>query len=107
MPGKQHKDALSSRASSMGCGDVMHSRFGLSASGEPEFWAIFLGFFFYLMNCTTFIGVQQSSQPNFTALPSQTLSASPHPQPVSFGNHKFFKICESVFVLQRSSLCPF
>ena len=30
------------------------------------------------MNFITFTGVQQSSQPNFTACPSQTLSISPH-----------------------------
>ena len=48
-------------------------------------------FFNYLMNFITFIGGQQSQQPNFTAFPSQTLSASPTPQPISFGNHKFFK----------------
>ena len=30
------------------------------------------------MNFITFIGVQRSSQPNFTAFPSQTLSASPN-----------------------------
>ena len=63
--------------------------------------------FYYLMNCIMFIGVPQSSQPNVTACPSQTLSASPIPQPVSFGNHKFFKVCELVSVLQGSSLCPF
>ena len=59
------------------------------------------------MNFVTFIVVQQSSQQNFIAFPSQTLSASPTPQPVSFGNHKFFKVCESVFVLQRSLLSHF
>ena len=37
----------------------------------------------------------------------KTPSASLHPQTVSFGNHKFFKVYESVSVLQRSSLCPF
>ena len=54
-----------------------------------------------------FIVVQQSSQPNFIAFPSKIPSSSPYLQPVSFGNHKFFKVCESVSVLQRSSLCPF
>ena len=39
---------------------------------------------------------KQSSQPNITAFLPQTLRASPTPQPVSFGNHKFFKDCESV-----------
>ena len=45
------------------------------------------------MNFIIFIVAQQSSQPNFRAFPSQTLSASPPPQPVSLGNHKFFKVC--------------
>ena len=63
-------------------------------------------FFNYLMNFITFIGVQQSSQPNFIAFSSQILSASIS-QPVSFGSHEFFKVCESVSVLQRSSLCSF
>ena len=36
------------------------------------------------MNFITFIGVQQSSQPNFIAFPYQTLSASPHPSSVYF-----------------------
>ena len=31
----------------------------------------------------------------------------PPPQIILFGNHKFFKVCESVSVLQRNSLCPF
>ena len=38
-------------------------------------------YFFYLMNFITFIGVQQSLQPNSIAFPSQTFSASSHPQP--------------------------
>ena len=36
--------------------------------------------------------------------------SSVHPptyQPVSFGNHTFFKVCESVSVLKRSSMCSF
>ena len=45
-------------------------------------------------------------QSNFIAFPSQTPSASPHPA-TSVGKHKFFKVCESVSVPQRSSLCPF
>ena len=32
-----------------------------------------------LMNFITFVDVQQSSQPNLKACPSQTLSTSPHP----------------------------
>ena len=64
-------------------------------------------FFFSPMSFITFMVVQKSSQPNFIAFPSQTLGASPHPQPVSFGNHKFFEVCESVSILQKSSLCPF
>ena len=34
------------------------------------------------------------------------LILSPPPKHVSFGNHRCFKVCESVSVLQRSSLCP-
>ena len=67
----------------------------------------FTFFFYYSMIFITFIVVQQSSQPHFIAFPSQTLRASSHPQPVSFGNHKFFKVHDSVSVLQRNSLCPF
>ena len=52
----------------------------------------------YLMDFITFIGVQQSSKQNFTAFPLQTLSAPPNLQPVSFGNHKFFKVCQSVSI---------
>ena len=48
-------------------------------------------FFNYLINFITFIGVQQSSQPNFIAFPSQTLSAAPYPATCPFGNHKFSK----------------
>ena len=51
----------------------------------------FFHFLYYLMNFITFIGIQQLSETNFKAFPSQTLSASLHPQPVSFGNHKFSK----------------
>ena len=55
-------------------------------------------FYYYSMNFITFIVVQWSSQPNFIAFPSQTPAHPPTPQPVSFGNHKFFKVCESVSV---------
>ena len=43
----------------------------------------------------------------FTGFPSHTPSVSSHVQPLSFGNHKFFKVCESASVLEGSSLCPF
>ena len=60
-------------------------------------------FFYYSMDFITFIVVQQSPQPNFIAFPSQTLMYPPTPQPVSFENHKFFKVCESLSALQGSS----
>ena len=64
--------------------------------------------FFFLTQWITFIVcTKRSSQPNFIIFPSQTPSAPPHHQPVSFGNCKFVNVCESVSVLQRSSLCPF
>ena len=80
-----------------------------------EIWVVspfcLVGFFKFIFNYTrcfiTFIVVQPSSQPGFIAFSSQTPSPSPTPQPVSFGNHKFFKVCESVSILQRSSVCPF
>ena len=37
----------------------------------------------------------------------QRIPPAQTPQPLSFGNHKFCKVCESVSVLQRSVLCPF
>uniref|UniRef100_A0A8D0ZMY2 GBD/FH3 domain-containing protein n=1 Tax=Sus scrofa TaxID=9823 RepID=A0A8D0ZMY2_PIG len=39
--------------------------------------------------------------------PSPNPSASPTLQTLFFGNNKFFKVCESVSVRQRSSVCPF
>ena len=63
--------------------------------------------FNYSMNFITFTVIQRSSQPSFIAFPSQTPNPSSHPQPVSFGNHMFFKVWESVSLLQRSSLCLF
>ena len=63
-----------------------------------------LYFFNYLMNFITFIGVIIT-----TIWKDVHLKPSVHPptpQPVSFGNHKFFKVCESLSILQRSSLCP-
>ena len=59
------------------------------------------------LNFIAFIPVQWSSQPNFIAFPFQTPRPFSYPQAVSFGNHKFFKVCESVSVLQRSLSCPF
>ena len=62
--------------------------------------AYFNFFFYYSINFITFV-VVQSSQPNFITFPTQTLRASLHPpQPVSFGNHKFLKVCELVSVLE-------
>ena len=67
---------------------------------------VFFFFFFNSMNFVIFIVVQLSLQPNFTAFLSQTPNPSlPCPQPVSFGNHTFFIICDSVSVMQ-SSLYP-
>ena len=48
--------------------------------------------------------------PNFPISQDFHPTAQAHPstpQNVSFGNHKFFKVCESVSVLRRSSVCPF
>ena len=44
---------------------------------------------------------------NFIVFPSQTPSASPYPPTCLIWKPKFFKVCEAVSVLQRSSLCPF
>ena len=45
---------------------------------------------------------------NFTAFPSQTPSEPPPPAPnLSHLENMFFKVCESVYVLQRSSSYPF
>ena len=41
------------------------------------------------MHLIMFIVLQHSSQPNFIAFPSQTLSASFQPQPVSFKKKKY------------------
>ena len=55
-----------------------------------------------------FIIILQQSQPNFGMFPSQTPNP-PHfsPLPVPFGNHKFFKVCESISFLQIGSSVPF
>ena len=60
----------------------------------------------FLMNFITFIVVQWSSGPNFIAFLFKPPARSPSPYSVLFRNHKFFKVCELVFVLQ-SSFCPF
>ena len=67
-----------------------------------QFLFLLLGEFYYLHSCATVITTKfySISIPNPQHIP-------PPPQPVSFGNCKFFKICESVSVLQRSSVCPF
>ena len=70
--------------------------FCLSLGGGKEDNCYFLKFLFTcfflpLLNFVTFTVVRRSSQPSFLAFPSQTPSASPHPQTVSFGNHKFFQ----------------
>ena len=44
------------------------------------------------MNFITLIDVQQSPQPNVTAFPSQTLSASPPPPPNSL-NEGLIEVC--------------
>ena len=44
-----------------------------------EFLFFYYFFFFYSMNFVIFMVVQQSSQPNFIAFPSQTSSPSPNP----------------------------
>ena len=76
--------------------------------GFREFWSLLLFLLqhflllSYICNCTGIITTQfySISTPNPQHIP-------PTPQPVSFGNHKCFKVCESVSVLRRSSLCPF
>ena len=56
--------------------------------------------FFNSMNFITFIVAQWSAQPNFIVFPSQTPNPSPRPQAISFGNHKFFKVCEEKILFQ-------
>ena len=58
--------------------------------------------FYCIFSCTVIITTQFDS----TSIPNLQLIPSP-PKPVSFGNHTFFQVCESVSALQRSSLCPF
>ena len=59
-------------------GDSHFVHRALENFAKQYLFLLLFDFFFYLMNFITFIGVQQSSQSNFTAFPSQTLSASPH-----------------------------
>ena len=87
---------------------------GPSWGSHRHWWLLFFRsfhFHFYFLKTQgtliIFIVVQLSSQPNWTTFPPQTPSPSLPPQPVSFGNHKLLKVCESVSVLQRSSFCPF
>ena len=61
----------------------------------------------FFLSFITFIVVQQPLQPSFIAFPSQTSSTSPHTTTRLIWKPYIFKVCESVSVLQRSSLCPF
>ena len=84
------------------------NKYSLRSFPAPNFSLLFM-IIYYSMNFIAFIVVKQASQPNFIASPSQALSASSHPTK-TYGlirNHKFFRVYESVSVLQRSSLCPF
>ena len=58
--------------------------------------------FCYIDSCAMIITTQfySISIPNPQPIPST-------PQPISFGDHTFFKVCESVSVLKRISSCPF
>ena len=56
------------------------------------------------MNFITFIVVQQLTQFNVIAFPSQSPYLS---QPVSFGNHKFFKVCASVISSAKKFIVSF
>ena len=68
----------------------------------PDLWGFLLrNEFYYIYRCTTVIANK------FYSISIPNPQCIPHPQPVSFGNHKFFKVCESVSVQQRSSLCSF
>ena len=57
--------------------------------------------FYYIYSCTTIITTQlfNISTPDPPHRPSLPW------QPVAFGHRKFFEVCESISVLQRSSLC--
>ena len=57
--------------------------------------------FFYIGSCPTIITTQFYS----ISIPNPVHPSTPHPG--SVGNCKFFRVCESVSVLQRSSLCHF
>ena len=54
--------------------------YGFLQATKQDTWIVSFFFFNYSMNCITFIVVQWSSQPNFIAFPSQTLSPSLHPR---------------------------
>ena len=63
---------------------------------------LLLNEFYYVYRYTTSITTKFYS----ISIPNP-LCTLPPPQLVSFGNHKFFNVCESASVLQRSSLCHF
>ena len=67
---------------------------------------LFRKFFYYSMNFIALIVVTMIITTQFYSISiSNPQRILPTPQPVSFGNHKIFKVCEWVSVLQRSSLC--
>ena len=57
--------------------------------------------FYHIYSCTMVMTAQFYS----ISIPNPQFIL--HPQPVLFRNHKFFEVCESISVMQRSSLCPF
>ena len=73
------------------------------------FYSKFLNVFFniaflllsYIFSCTVIITTK------FYSISNPNPQCIPPLQTVSFGNRKFFKVCGSVSVLQRSSFCPF
>ena len=65
------------------------------------FFVCLFVFFFYSVNCTVIITTQFYS----ISIPiPQPISPCP-PQPVSFGNHKFFKVCESLYQFCKEVHC--
>ena len=63
--------------------------------------------FYYLMNFILFIDVNNYHNQILQHVHLKSSVHLPTLQSVSFGNCKFFKVCESKSALQRSSLCPF
>ena len=82
------------RDSGVQCGGLMYLR--------SLCFIFLLSELYDICSCTRIIPTQcySISIPNPQCIP-------PPLQPVSFGNHTFFKARESVSVLQTSSLCPF